>query len=86
MDSVSEWGALRITLLFGAAAVALALIAAPLLESRGGLGFVGSAGLDMTSTGSIGGTNSYTIRRSVLQSSPDAVCIIRADGSRSGDC
>jgi hypothetical protein len=84
MDSASEWGALRITLLFGAAAVALALIAAPLLESRSG--FAGSGGLDMTSTGSIGGTTSYTIRRSVLQSSPDAVCIIRADGSRSGDC
>jgi ABC-type Co2+ transport system permease subunit len=83
MDSASEWGALRITLLFGAAAVALALIAAPLLESRGG--FAGG-GLDMTSTGSIGGTTSYTIRRSVLQSSPDAVCIILADGARSGDC
>jgi hypothetical protein len=83
MDSLSEWGALRITLLFGAAAVALALIAAPLLESRDGSG---GAGLDMTTTGSIGGTTSYTIRRSVLQSSPDAICIIRADGSRSGDC
>ena len=26
------------------------------------------------------------VRRSVLQPSPDAVCIIRADGRRSGDC
>ena len=87
MDSASEWGALRITLLFAAAAVALALIAAPLLESGSGQGFARNAGLDMTSTGSIGGGGaSYTIRRSVLQSSPDAVCIIRGDGARSGDC
>jgi hypothetical protein len=86
MNSATEWGALRITLLFGAAAVALALIATPLLERRGGSGFIGNAGLDMTSTGSIGGTTSYTIRRSVLQSSPDAVCIIGSDGARSGDC
>ncbi|WP_353644590.1 hypothetical protein [Mesorhizobium sp. WSM2239] len=85
MDSYSEWGALRITLLFGAAAVALALIAAPLLEGRSGF-FARNASVDLMSTGSIGGTTSYTIRRSVLQSSPDAVCIIRSDGVRSGDC
>jgi hypothetical protein len=85
MDSASEWGALRITLLFGAAAVALALIAAPLLESRSG-SLARNTGVDMMSTGSIGGATSYTIRRSVLQSSPDAVCIIRSDGARSGDC
>ena len=86
MDSASEWGALRITLLFAAAAVALALIAAPLLESRSGSRLARNAGVDLMSTGSIGGTTSYTIRRSVLQSSPDAVCIIRGDGARSGDC
>ncbi len=84
MDSASEWGALRITLLFAAAAVALALIAAPLLESRSGF-LARNAGVDLMSTGSISGT-SYTIRRSVLQSSPDAICIIRSDGARSGDC
>ena len=86
MDSANEWGALRITLLFGAAAVALALIAAPLLDSRNRPAFARNAGVDLMSTGSIGGTTSYTIRRSVLQSSPDAVCIIRSDGARSGDC
>ena len=86
MDSASEWGALRITLLFSAAAVVLALIAAPLLESRSGSGLARNARVDLMSTGSIGGTTSYTIRRSVLQSSPDAICIIRSDGARSGDC
>lgn len=86
MNSANEWGILRITLLFGAAAVAMALIAAPLLESRSGSALARNAGVDMMSTGSIGGTTSHTIRRSVLQSSPDAVCIIRANGARSGDC
>ena len=81
MDSASEWGALRIALLFGSAAVALALIAVPLLEGRGSDRLAG-----LMSTGSIGTGETYTIRRSVLQSSPDAVCVIRSDGTRSGDC
>jgi hypothetical protein len=81
-------GLLRLTLLFGSAAVALALIAAPLLDSGSRQDYArdnGPFGLDMTSTGSIG-RGTYTVRRSVLQPSPDAVCIIRADGKRSGDC
>ena len=28
----------------------------------------------------------YTIRRSVLQPSPESVCVIRVDGTRSGQC
>jgi hypothetical protein len=84
MDSASEWGALRIALLFGSAAVALALIAVPLLEGR--VSDRPAGGVDLMSTGSIGTGETYTIRRSVLQSSPDAVCVIRSDGTRSGDC
>ena len=83
-------GILRITLLFGSAAVALALIIAPIAESqtrsiwrrrqtgrprRHGTGSVGAAA-----------TRCYTIRKSVLQSSPDAVCVIRDNGQRIGDC
>jgi hypothetical protein len=52
-------GILRITLLFGSAAVALALIATPLLDSRtrsGRADFAG--GLDRMSTGSVGSTGS----------------------------
>ena len=78
-------GLLRITLLFGSAAAALALIATPLLDRQPRL--QSPAGLDMTSTGSIGRSDStYTLRRSVLQSAPGAVCLIHADGRRSGDC
>ena len=81
-------GILRITLLFGSAAVALALIATPFLDSqtrslsaRDGVG-----GLDMATTGSIGHRETYTLRRSVLQPQPSSVCIIRSNGRSSGDC
>lgn len=84
-------GALRLALLFGSIAVAMALILTPLAErgtrsvtARAG----GSLGVDLTTTGSVprGGGETYTVRRSVLQHSSDSVCIIRADGSGSGDC
>jgi len=81
-------GILRITLLFGSAAVALALIATPFLDNQtrpqtAKDGF----GLDMTSTGSIGHrSDTYTLRRSVLQPFPSSICVIRNDGSRSGEC
>ncbi|MDX8523047.1 hypothetical protein RFM68_00890 [Mesorhizobium sp. MSK_1335] len=83
-------GILRITLLFGSAAVALALIATPFLDSQTRPQstrdrFAG--GLDMTATGSIGRrTDTYTLRRSVLQPLPSSICVIRNDGSRSGEC
>lgn len=82
-------GILRITLLFGSAAVALALIAAPILESKTREQFASDrfiGGLDTMSTGSIGQRNVYTVRRSVLQASPSSVCLIRDNGSRSGEC
>ena len=78
-------GALRIALLFGSAAVALALIVAPVAEKQ----FVrqaGVGGLDHMSTGSIGRSDIYTVRRSVLQASPSSICIIQGNGRRSGDC
>ncbi|MEP9373053.1 hypothetical protein [Mesorhizobium sp. KR1-2] len=79
-------GALRITLLFGSAAVAFALLAVPILDARTrARPQVMRADLDMTITGSID-RGGYTIRRSVLQSSPSAVCVIRNDGARRGDC
>lgn len=81
-------GLLRITLLFGSAAIALALLIAPMLDrsSHDELAVrEGFAGVDTMSTGSVG-QRTYTIRKSVLQSSPDAVCVIGQNGRRSGDC
>jgi len=78
-------GILRVTLLFGSAAVALALIATPYLDSQM-RPQSDRDGLDMTSTGSIGHLDTYTLRKSVLQPLPSSVCVIRANGKRSGDC
>jgi hypothetical protein len=82
-------GALRVALLFGSAAIAFGLIIAPLAESQ----FQGRRtaaspfpGVDMMSTGSIGYQGTYTLRKSVLQNSPESVCIILDDGRRHGDC
>jgi len=76
-------GAVRVALLFGSAAVALALILTPLLDRR--TRDTASYGLDPVATGSIP-DRVYTIRRSVLQPSPDATCIISQNGTRSGAC
>ncbi len=86
-------GILRATLLFGTAGIALALILTPLLDN-GGDDYLAQSdffdpGVDRTVTGSTGATGykgGYTIRRSVLQESPDAICVIRNNGARSGAC
>ena len=87
-------GILRITLLFGSAAVALALIIAPIADqqtrnyaSEDRAPF----GLDDMATGSIsksgsGPTKVYTLHKSVLQASPESVCVIQTNGRRLGDC
>ena len=82
-------GALRLTLLFGSIAVAFALFLAPLMSRNDGFSFGGRFSgqtLDQISTGSISKSNAYVVRKSVLQNSPQSVCIIRADGGKSGDC
>lgn len=83
-------GILRITLLFGSAAIALALVIAP-LANRGSQAVVDySAGrsLDEIQTGSIkkADPSTYTIRRSVLQETPGSVCVIQSNGTQTGDC
>jgi hypothetical protein len=86
---IADNGALRVALLFGSAAVAFALILTPFVD-RGAGSVVAARGvaqeLDQTTTGSIPQSGKYTVRRSVLQSSRDSVCIIRSSGSQSGEC
>lgn len=81
-------GILRITLLFGFVAVAMALIVTPLLEgrTRPQIGQARFDGLDFTATGAISRSSNYTLRRSVLQQSPQALCVIYENGRRSGQC
>lgn len=82
-------GALRIALLFGSVAVAFALFLVPIMSRNDGYSFGGRSsgqGLDQMSTGSISKSNAYVVRRSVLQQTPNSICVIRADGAKSGDC
>jgi hypothetical protein len=81
------FGSLRIALLFGAGAIALALLVAPIVDRQTRMQFASNPdNLDRISTGSVPRSDRYTIRRSVLQTSPNSVCIIRSNGSRNGDC
>lgn len=82
-------GALRAALVFSAVVIAVALVVAPLLGSheRRMLAESTPVGLDNLSTGSIpSGVRTYTVRRSITQPMPDALCIINSDGSHSGAC
>lgn len=81
-------GILRISLLFGSAAIALGLIIAPLAndQTKKYMARNATPGIDTISTGSINSREKYTVRRSVLQDQRDSFCIIRANGTRSGDC
>lgn len=88
--SEAGMSALRVALLFGSATVGLALILTPIADkqTRRMAQSPYPTGVDMMATGTIGqrNQNTYTVRRSVLQPSPNSVCIIRANGARSGEC
>lgn len=81
-------GILRVTLLFGSAAIAVALLATPYLDRETRLAQTERGrSLDMMSTGSVRGKAvQYTVGRSVLQATPQSVCIVHQDGRQSGDC
>lgn len=82
-------GVLRLTLLFGSLAVAVALFAAPILD-RTDSSLTASSNysmLDRRSTGTVGGASTtYTVRRSVLQTGPNSACYIYSNGIQTGDC
>ncbi|WP_075291477.1 hypothetical protein [Pararhizobium arenae] len=82
-------GVLNLSLLFGTAVIALTLILTPMLSSKTTGKVLANAPLDYDniSTGSIptsSGSKRYTVRRSVLQEMPGAVCIIDENGGKSG--
>lgn len=90
-------GTLRVAMLFAGVAIASAVILAPILAVDTPSARVAAypGAYDAITTGSIpqgGGIGArdqgrvFTVRRSVLQDMPEAVCIIQRDGSRSGDC
>ena len=82
-------GALNLALLFGTAVIALALVLTPVLSAKTDKRMIANVpdDFDMISTGSIpaeSGTKRYTVRRSVLQEMPGAVCIVNGDGTGNG--
>ncbi|MCB1384270.1 MAG: hypothetical protein KDJ73_15345 [Notoacmeibacter sp.] len=87
---IAGMGVLRVALLFGSAAAALTLILTPLADSQSRklIARNTTQGIDRISTGSITSSykGQYTVRRSVLQPDRDSVCVMRDNGSRSGDC
>jgi len=82
-------GALNLALLFGTAVIALALVLTPVLSARSDKRIMANVPdeFDMISTGSIPKETGkrYTVRRSVLQEMPGAVCIVNGTGT-SGGC
>ena len=86
----ARFGAVRVALLFGTAAIAVAAILTPVLSDKTSTARIASGPFDYDriTTGSIPKktTQTYTIRKSILQNSPEAVCIIRQNGVRAGDC
>lgn len=89
-QEIAAAGALKAALVFAAVVVAVAVVVTPLLASRedrmqeanGRLGF------DRITTGSVppASERTYTVRRSITQPMPDALCIIDANGNRRGAC
>lgn len=90
--SVAKSGFVRCILLFGSAILALALVIVPVLSEKANKQTAQSlfpAGVDMISTGSVQQDHtekSYIERKSLLQSSPQSVCVIANDGTQQGDC
>ena len=85
------FGAVRLALLFGTAAIAVAVILTPILAERTPAQVAFLPGdYDSITTGSIPATTSskksYTIRKSVLQETPEAICVIDRAGHTVGDC
>lgn len=81
-------GAVNLALLFGTAVIALALVLTPVLSAKTDKRMMANVPdeFDMISTGSIptDGTKRYTVRRSVLQEMPGAVCIVGDNGQGNG--
>lgn len=83
----SGFGTLRIALLFGSAAVALAIVLVPIMQRTASGRIAAAEATDPIVTGGTSKERSrYSIRRSVLSDRPDEPCVIYADGSNTGTC
>lgn len=83
-------GVMRVTLLFGSIAVAMALFLPPMVADNSPRSFAFAPGIDRMATGSVAtpqgaGSRQYTIRRSILQE-PGSFCIVDGYGRTVSDC
>jgi len=90
-DTTSSFasGTMRLSLIFGGFFIVVALLLVPLLsaDSQRRLANVNNPGIDPMTTATVRKpAETYTVRRSVLQSSPADVCIIRENGTFQGKC
>lgn len=89
-QDIASVGALKAALVFGAVVIAFTVVVTSLLAGRdeGMMRAAGQSRYDGIVTGAIpsNATRVYTIRRSVTQPMPDALCIIDASGRRRGAC
>lgn len=78
--------AIRVALLFGCVTVVLTLLLTPEAARRSRQATF-DPGIDQIVTSAIRSRNDvYVHRRSVLQPTPNSVCIISRDGSKRGQC
>lgn len=77
-------GLLRFVLLFGLCVGTLSLIALPALHKN--QMETNDHAVDPIAVGSTSRNGGYTIQNGVIPSSPNSVCIVRPNGTRSGDC
>ena len=84
-DRPAGFSAIRIALLFGTAVIALAFMLPPMIELTTDDWKLTSSdpGIDYMTTATV---RKNRLQRSVLLNSVNSVCIIHADGQRSGDC
>lgn len=89
-EPIGSAGALRAALIFAAVVIVTALIAGPMLGSGSHrlIAERSHGDYDTLTTGSVpsAAERTYTLRRSITQPMPDALCIIDENGNRHGDC
>lgn len=88
-------GPMRLAMLFAGAAIVSAVILTPILavDAPSARVAYSPGDFDTIITGSIPGAQpaqaqkrTYTIRKSILQDTPESICIIQSDGSSNGRC
>lgn len=88
----SRIGSFRVAMVFGLLMIALTITIVPMVApmDEDQYAWTPNANIDYSTTAAIPKKmkrqGDYTLRRSVLQGTPDAICIINSNGSTNGNC